>query len=251
MKAGLWGLETGGKEYTMDYDDLNAFLAEDEKRLAEQEEEWNKQKEMLREQRAVAGAETVSVNADTVAWTGENIKNALEGKLNAAHADLIQVDVERERDKTDIFYRVLFLAGACLVYPVLMLIFSGMDSTFKMVLKYAYMLMGAVAVIWTLRELLNAITKYVVRGRKRADKLLVDGMKILTYNHEKILIEEQILRINRFIKEEQELEYRSECNGGLSDTDYERLKVLKYTDRDLYHGYTKEFTFMEYLRAIL
>ena len=235
----------------MDYNDLDAFLAEDEKRLAEQEEEWNKQKDKLRANRAEAGAETVSVHADTVAWTGQNIKNKLEGKLDIAHADLNQVEVERERDKTDIFYRILFLVGACLVYPALMAIFSGMDVTFKMILRYVYMFFGAVAILWTLREFLNSLIKYVVRGRNRADKLLVNGLKILTYDHEKALVEDQILRINKFIKEEQELERRSENNGGLSDADFERLQVLKFTDRQLYNGFTKDFTFMEYLRAII
>ena len=235
----------------MGYDDLDAFLAKDEKRLAEQEEEWNKQREKLRESRAEAGAETVSVHGDTVVWTGQNIKNTLEGKLEKAHADLNQVDVEQERDKTDVCYKILFLAGGCMVYPVLMLIFSGMDDTFRLVLKYVYMFFGAVAIFWTMREFLNSLTKYVVRGRKRADKLLVNGLKILTYNHEKMLIEEQILRINRFVKEEQELERRSENNGGLSDADYERLQALKYVDRELYNGYTRDFTFMEYLRATI
>ena len=234
----------------MDYNDLNAFLAEDEKRFAEQEVEWNKQKEKLRELRTEENAKTVAVNGDTVVWTCQSIRTALEGKLNAAHADLDQVDVERERDKTDIFYRVLFLAGAFLVYPILMAIFTGMDVTFQRALKYAYMGMGAFAVIWTLRELLNAVTKYVVRGRKKADNLVIDGHKVLTYAHEKTLVEEQILRINKFLKEEQELEHRSERNGGLSDTDFERLQVLKYVDRQQYKGYTKEFTFWGYLRGI-
>ena len=235
----------------MDYDDLNAYLAEDEKRLADQEEEWNKLKETLREKRAEAGAENASVHADTVAWAGQHIKDTLERKLVTAHEDLKQVDVERERDKTDIAYRIIILFGACLIYPLLMMIFSGMEDHFRIVLRIAYALIGAFAIFWTARELLNSVTKYLIRGRKKADKLVIDGLKILTYDHEKILIEEQILRINKFLKEEQELERRAENNGGLSDTDFERLNVLKYVDRQLYNGYTKDFTFWGYLHGII
>ena len=235
----------------MDYNDLDAFLAEDEKRFSEQEEKWNKQKEKLRGKRAEESAETVAVTADTVAWTCQSIKTVLEGKLDAARKDHDQVDVEKERDKKDVTYKIIILFGACLLYPLMMKIFSSAEAHFKIVLSLAFMLIGAFVIIWTLREFLNSVTKFLIRGRRRADKLEVDGLKILTYDHEKILIEEQILRINKFLKEEQELERRSENNGGLSDTDYERLQVLKYVDRQLYAGYTRDFTFMGYLRGII
>ena len=127
----------------MDYNDLDAFLAEDEKRFSEQEEEWNKQKEKMREKRAEESAETVAVTADTVAWTCQSIKTVLEGKLDAARKDHDQVDVEKERDKKDVTYKIIILFGACLLYPLMMKIFSSAEAHFKIVLSLAFMLIGA------------------------------------------------------------------------------------------------------------
>ena len=80
--------------------------------------------------------------------------------------------------------------------------------------------------------------------------MVIKSYKVVSYEKEKYLLEEQIVWITKFIREAERLERRSERNSGLPLAKFERLNILQYVQRrPVLSGWTKDFTCGEYVRA--
>lgn len=231
----------------MNYDDLDEFLAEDEKKLAEQEAAWEEERARLREERKGTVGK-VEVNEETVAWTAESVRKKLTDKIESARKDIDQVEVDKQRDRSDVCYRILIFIGACLIFPVIKWLLPQPQGFTVLYLFYG--LGAAFAILWTGRELLNSITVFWVRGRLKPANMSIKGMKVLTYEQEVTVCEERVVKINKYLDEVKELMRRSELRGGLSNVVFERLSSLQFAGAKEKDKFITTFTAMQAFRAL-
>ncbi len=231
----------------MDYDELDAFLAADEARYAKEKEAWEAERAKLREERA----EEAELEAfhDSVVWKAETVKNALEMKLQEARKDIEQVNIEKNRDRVDIAYRILFFCGALCVYPLCRFIFGGMARGFG-VLWVFYGLAAFAAIFVTTMQLLDSLVLYFGRSRlKNYPK--INGCKILTYDLEQQEAEERAAKVAKNINEADELVKRSELRGGLSGQEFEHLQALQYPSGGMKkEEYIKHYNFVGFVEGL-
>lgn len=231
----------------LDYDELDAFLAEDEARYAKEKEAWEEERAKIREERA----EEAELDAlhETVAWKAETVKDVLEKALEEARKDIAQVDKEKGRDRVDIAYRILFFIGALLIYPILKRIFGGMAKGFG-ILFVLYGLMAFVAIFVTTMGLLDSLVLYFGRSRLK-NYPRVNGCKILTYDLEQQAAEERAAKIYRNMREVDEIVKRSELRGGLTEHEFEHLKALQYPVAGLKtQEYIKHYNFVGFVEGL-
>lgn len=186
-----------------------------------------------------------------VEWVAQDVKKRLETLIKSAKENIDYIELERKRDEDDASYHLLLFLGACFLYPTVFLIFSSMSKAFKTVLLPVFCVICISAVVVTGRGFLNAITNFCIKDSSREESSLIVKTKILTYKKEKSFYEEQMLRVNRFIREVENIRHLSEMKGQLSKADFERLQSLRYIQIEKINGYSKSITFFEFFSSLL
>ncbi|MCR5376983.1 MAG: hypothetical protein K6E71_09575 [Lachnospiraceae bacterium] len=190
------------------------------------------------------------VDSEMVAWTAKAVYQKLGMRIDSVREDIAHVDVERKRNQEEITAKMMVFFIAIIVITFLLLSTIGMYKGFNAVLFGVYCAGGAVLLFFTGRGLADAATKHFVRDKERPYPVVIKSYKVVSYEKEKYLLEEQIVWITKFIREAERLERRSERRGGLPLAKFERLNILQYVQRKpVLSGWTKDFTCGEYVRA--
>lgn len=190
------------------------------------------------------------VDPEMVAWTAKAVYQKLGMRIDSVREDIAHVDVERKRNEEDITAKMMVFFIAIIVITFLLLSTIGMYKGFNAVLFGVYCAGGVVLLFFTGRGLADAATKHFVRDKERPYPVVIKSYKVVSYEKEKYLLEEQIVWITKFIREAERLERRSERNSGLPLAKFERLNILQYVQRrPVLSGWTKDFTCGEYVRA--
>ena len=190
------------------------------------------------------------VDPEMVAWTAKAVYQKLRIQIDSVREDIAHVDVERKRNKEDITATMMVVFVAIIAITFLLLSTIAMYTGFGLVLLAVYGAGGAIVLFFTGRKLADAITKHYVRERERPYQVFIKSYKVVSYEQEKFLLEEQIVWITKFLREAERLERRSERNFGLPLARFERLNILQYVQRKpVLSGWTKDFTCGEYVKA--
>lgn len=190
------------------------------------------------------------VDPEMVAWTAKAVYQKLGMRIDSVREDIAHVDVERKRNQEEITAKMMVFFIAIIVITFLLLSTIYMYLGFGLVLLAVYGAGGAIVLFFTGRKLADAITKHYVRERDRPYQVVIKSYKVVSYEQEKFLLEEQIVWITKFLREAERLERRSERNSGLPLAKFERLNILQYVQRrPVLSGWTKDFTCGEYVRA--
>ena len=190
------------------------------------------------------------VTREMAEWTAKAVREKLQLQIDDAHRDIENVDLARRKDHEDIAQKLMIFLGAIVVFIGVLLSCTGMYKGFHEVMFGIYGAAGAVVLFILLRALLNSSAIYAVRSGNKPYEVAVNGQTVLTYEKEKVLYESQILRIGKLMSEADKYVRRAEKIDGLPLADYERLQMLQFAQRhEVLAGYTKQFTFWEYIRG--
>ncbi len=190
------------------------------------------------------------VPADSVEWAAQDVLIRLEHAKEAEKEKIKQVDRVRKQDETDTAIKLLVMLGVVTVAGVLYVVFNSMYRGFHEVLMPVLFIVGALALIWTGRDFLNALTIFLLRDRSGASKPKQKSyITIATYEQEKIHYEEEILKINARIREVEAVRNRARNRDSVSDSDYQRIQLLRFYRANACPGSISGISFWDVIRG--
>ncbi len=233
----------------IDYDEMEAYLSQEEQKLAEEQAMLERDKAMIELMDFDPEDEGDFGEVNFVICDGcvKNVRNFLQEKLTAVRKEYDAVDAKQRKDRHNIWLTGGAIAPI-IIFPTIVLIFYGKIVGWGSALLY--ILIWGFFVFEIISKFLNTLSEYRVRSSIRRAAPFIEANGILTYEKEKEYAHEKIKIINEHLEKVRVFERKLDRQHGLSESDQEELlrqKVLPMPK----NRYTRtKVTFWDYLQYL-
>ena len=233
----------------IDYDEMEAYLAQEEQKLAEEQAMLERDKAMIEmmDFDPEDEGEFGEVNFVICEGSVKNVRNFLQEKLAAVRGEYDAVDVKQRKDR-----RELWLTGGSiapiLIFPTIVLILFGKIAGWGEAM--VYVLIWGFIVFEIVSKFLNTLAEYRVRSSTKRAAPFIEANRILTYEKEKEYAHEKIKMINEHLEKVRVFERKLDRQHGLTESDQEELLSQKVLPMPKNRYTRTKVTFWDYLQYL-